>query len=99
MKTEDEITIIIQRAKQLNLESIEIDGVRYILGSPRKQRGQPVEEMKPEEMVKPLSVLDEYTDEEIQYWATPWFDILQETKEAQKNQKQIDDELKKSARG
>jgi hypothetical protein len=41
-----------------------------------------VPDLKPEELISPLSVFEEYTDEEILYWATPYFDELQAKKEA-----------------
>jgi hypothetical protein len=41
---------------------------------------QTVSESKPEDLVKPLSVFDEPTDEEVLYYATPYYDILQENK-------------------
>lgn len=39
-----------------------------------------VPETKPEELVKPLSVLDQMSDEEILYYATPYYDELQAQK-------------------
>jgi hypothetical protein len=43
-----------------------------------------VPDMKAEDIIRPLSVFEEYTDEEIMYWATPYFDELQAQKELQK---------------
>ncbi len=39
-----------------------------------------VPEMKAEEIVKPMSVLDDLSDEEMLYYATPYFDQIQEEK-------------------
>lgn len=43
-----------------------------------------VPDMKAEDIIKPMSIYEEYTDEEIMYWATPYFDELQAQKELQK---------------
>lgn len=43
-----------------------------------------VKDSKPEELVKPMSVLDELTDKEILFYATPYFDEIQAEKEAHK---------------
>lgn len=97
MQTKEQIKEMIEFAREQKLESIEIDGIKYTLGSNIGfPRSAIVPEMKPEEMVRPLSVLDEMSEEEIQYWATPWYDQLQAQKEELKNKKQIDDELKRA---
>lgn len=96
MKTKEEIKEMIEVARALSLESIEIDGMKFTLGNQVQPKPAYVEELKPEEMVKPLSVLDEYTDEEVLYWASSYFDELQMKKEAQTKQKLEDDELRKA---
>lgn len=40
-----------------------------------------VPESKAEDIVKPLSVLDQMSDDEILYWSTPYYDELQAKKE------------------
>ncbi len=52
---------------------------------PQEQKTVPVEtpaqqDLKAEEIVKPLSALDEYSEDEILYWSTPYFDELQAKK-------------------
>lgn len=37
-------------------------------------------ELKAEDIVSPLSTLDQFTDEEMLYWASPYFDELQAKK-------------------
>jgi hypothetical protein len=59
----------------------------------------PVPEMKPEDIVKPLSVFDDLTDDEILYYSSPYYDELQAKKEAQKQLKKESDELKEAANG
>jgi hypothetical protein len=39
-----------------------------------------VPELKAEDIVKPLSVLDDISPEELKYYATPYYDELQEQK-------------------
>ncbi len=52
---------------------------------PQEQKQTPTEtpaqqDLKPEDIVKPLSALDEYSEDEILYWSTPYFDELQAKK-------------------
>lgn len=44
----------------------------------------PVPELRPQDIVVPSSPFDDLSDEEILYYATPYFDELQARKEAQK---------------
>lgn len=44
-----------------------------------------VPDEKPDELLKPMNPLDESSEEEIQYWATPTYDELQAKKEARAN--------------
>lgn len=89
---------IIEEARELHLESVEVEGIKYTLGANIERKLTLVPEEKAEALMKPLSPLDEYTDEEIQFYATPYFDELQARKEAQAKQKKEDDELKKESR-
>lgn len=43
-----------------------------------------IPEMKPEDIVKPISVLDEIDEDDVKYWATPYYDELQAQKELHK---------------
>lgn len=52
----------------------------------------PSGESKPEELVAPLSVFEEPTDDEILYYATPYYDVLQEQK-ADRERKQKEGKL------
>lgn len=53
-----------------------------------------VPELKAEEIVKPLSVLDDYTDEEILYYSSPYYDVLQAQKQKQLEQRNEDEDKK-----
>ncbi len=61
--------------------------IHSVTGLPPQNQPEPLpqtppalQELKPEEIVSPLSVLDEYSDDEILYWSTPYFDELQAKK-------------------
>jgi hypothetical protein len=70
---------------------------KRIIGSdgqpPKEQQSQSVPELKPEEIVKPLSPLDDFSDEEILYYATPYYDELQRKKEMHKEKLKQEDSL------
>jgi hypothetical protein len=54
--------------------------VAKALGRPTCKQSLQVPDSKPEDLMKPLSVLDDMSEDEIKYWATPYFDELQEMK-------------------
>lgn len=68
---------LIEEAKELGLESIEVNGVKYNFHSNLIIAQSPPEEKKPSELMKPLSILDDLTDEQILYWSTPHFDEIE----------------------
>lgn len=47
-----------------------------------------VPEMKAEEIMAPLSVFEELSEDKIKYWATPHYDEIVAREEAMKNAKQ-----------
>lgn len=49
-------------------------------------------QLNPEDIVKPLSVLDELSEEEIGYWSTPYFDELQAKKELRRQELEKEEE-------
>lgn len=85
---------IIEEAKELGIESVEFEGVKYTLGKNEIPRNSYVPEVKAEEIMTPMPIFEELTDDEIKYWATPYYDELQAKKAAQSEQKQIDQSLK-----
>ena len=113
MKSQAEIIEIVNTARALGVQDVEIDGVKYNLAVPTMTPFShtqvhttgyiapvgPPPELKAEEMVKPLSVLDEYSDDEILYYSSPYYDELQAKKEAQQQLKKESDELKEAANG
>lgn len=46
----------------------------------------PKPDMTPEDIVRPMSVLDDYSDDEIMYYHSPYFDELQAIKEQRKKE-------------
>lgn len=71
---------LIKEAKEMGLPEIRIGDI-YVKFDQPKAAAQPVPELKPEDIVKPMSVLDELSPEEIQYYATPYYDELKRLKD------------------
>ena len=92
--TKEERIELIKEAKELGLKSIEIDGVKYDLGETK-----PIAEVQElsEDQVKSLftdtKVLDEMSDDEILYYATPYYDVLQHEKKLQEEQRKLKKEI------
>ena len=90
-----EIIQVMTQAKELGFTNLKIDGLelnstsKQPVAEPVKATEPPPADLKPEEIVSPLSVLDELTDEEILYWSTPYYQELQEKKEAMKQAKAL----------
>ena len=84
MKTKDELKEIIDNAREFGMAQVEVDGVKYhinpITSTPFCH---PVPELKPEDIIKPLSVLDDMDEDEILYWSSPFYDEIQTNKELQ----------------
>ena len=76
--TDLEILALLVKAKELG---VTMDDVKAVS---RETKQTYIPEMKAEDIVKPLSVLDDYSEEEIKYWATPYFDELQARKKLDK---------------
>ncbi len=66
--------------------------VRSCDGCSQKAREQ-VADLKPEQIVSPLSALDEYSEEEILMWHSPYFDELQAKKELRQEQLRVGEDL------
>lgn len=86
--TDIEILALLVKAKELGvtLEDVEAFKARQGLDG-RVRLSSTVPEMKPEDIVKPLSVFDDLSEDEIKYWATPFYDQLQREKELKKQHK------------
>ncbi len=75
---------LINEAKEMGATSITLDGIRYEwpLETVKTVKAE-VQEVKADELIKPISVFDQMTDEEILFWAVPHYDTIQEQKKLQ----------------
>jgi hypothetical protein len=90
MKTLEEITQILANVRAMQLEKVEIDGVTYYTKQTTiEAKSQPIpEEIKPEDIMAPMSVFDEPDEDEILYWSTPYYDEIMAKKQAMKEAKE-----------
>lgn len=79
--TATEIVFLMKQAKELGLTTIKVDGFEAQLAMPIKQP-EVMSDIDDKDLVVPPSPFDELTDEELLYYATPYFDELQAKKEA-----------------
>ncbi len=75
--TDLEILQILTKAKEAGVTMEDVEAFKA-------KQHTVVKDEKAEDMVKPLSVLDDLSEEEILFWATPHYDELQYKKEQQK---------------
>lgn len=90
MLEKERLKEIISFAQDNNLSWIEVDGIKFPV-PPKEQEITPNEE---QEMKLAHNPEPEYTEEEILYYATPYFDDLQERKRIAKEQKEMDESLR-----
>jgi hypothetical protein len=83
MINREKITEAITFAREMNLKSIEVDGIKFDVPP---NAADTVEALDDQELAKALDIMDDLTDDEILYWATPYFDELQAEKEIKKQQ-------------
>lgn len=107
--TLDEVETLIQKAQILGVSSFEFKGLKVRfktdpVRSPERKAAfqaqsqaptQAPTDLKSEELIKPLSILDEMSEEEILFYATPYYDELQAKKEAHQNH--LDEEKVKNS--
>lgn len=75
--TDLEIMKLLVRAKELGITHEDIEAYKV-------SRETIVPDLKATEIVVPGSHFDDLSDEEILYWASPYYDEIQTRKEAQK---------------
>lgn len=73
-------------AKENKLKCIEVDGVKFDVPIELPEHEDSIEGLDDDEMLQDLDVLEQFTDEEVLYWATPYYDELQRTKELKEKQ-------------
>lgn len=98
MKTKEEFKQIIEQAREAGVTSVILEGVSYAIGPLATQKPSYVEEVKAEEILKPLSSFEEFSDIEVKYWSTGYYDQLQAEKEARLKQQQEYKELKRNSK-
>lgn len=81
---------LLQEAKELGMKSIEIDGVKYELPSTTYVEQKPISEEESKALLKALTSnpLDELSEDEVLYYATPYYDELQTQKKLKQQQEQ-----------
>lgn len=88
MTKEDRIQLI-EEARILGMKTVTIDGVVYEFEKEVLKPNKPELSSKEiEDLMKALNPLSEYTDQELLYYSTPFFDELQLRKEHQKKLKE-----------
>lgn len=90
-----EIIQVMEKAKELGVSTLKVEGVEIALGQvntgniPTAKPSQPIpEELKPEDIMAPMSVFDELDEEELLYWSTPYYDEIQAKKQAMREAKE-----------
>lgn len=78
---------LINEAKELGMKSITIDGVVYEIATAHKKvEAEVLTDDQVKELLVPASPFDDLSDEEVMYWSTPHFDLIQEQKELREKQ-------------
>lgn len=75
--TDLEIMQILIKAKELGITQEQVDAYKLV-------KHETIDEALLKEAFKPMSIMDELSDEEIQYWHSEYYEELQQRKEAQK---------------
>ena len=91
--TADEIIKIMERAKELGISSVKVEGLEATMAIPNieEKTQEPAEVIDDKDLVALASPFDELTEEELMYWSTPYFDELQENKRHMAEQRQKDE--------
>lgn len=79
-------------AKENGLPSIEVDGVKITV--PKEEIKLEVPELKTEEIVKFPNPLDEMSEDEITFYATPYYDELQAKKQKKLEQQTLEEQVR-----
>lgn len=84
--TKEEIMFHVEMAREVGCDFIEVSGVKYHIPIKPKIIEYSDAELTAEDLVSPMSPLDDLNDEEMLYWATPHFDEMQEQKKLREQQ-------------
>ncbi len=75
---------LIEFAKEQGLSKVTIDGVDFHIDK-IGQKLPSIVEASAEDIIRPMNVLDDLSDEEILYWSSGYFEELQAQKDARAN--------------
>lgn len=86
--TTDELKAILELSKAQGCTEVVVEGITFRLApivQPKPDKEQPraigpVEDAKATDLIKPLSTFDEPSDEDVLYYATDYYDVLQAKK-------------------
>lgn len=97
--TATEIAFLMKQAKELGGVSLKVDGLEIHVvenkATPKQEETRELTEQDIKELEKVLSPhFEDYSDEEILYFATPYFDELQAKKQAMAEQRKQDEGLR-----
>ena len=83
-----EIMMIMDKAKEIGAQSFKAGQIEVSFSQPVSlvPAQESIKDEPIEDVVVPLSVLDDYSEEEIKYFATPYFDELMAKKQARTEQ-------------
>lgn len=87
--TKQERQELIKEAQEMGLKSITIKGVKYELAETTSTAPKQLDEKETESLAKELikNPFSDMTDDEILYYATPYYDQLQQNKKLLEQQK------------
>lgn len=80
--TDIEILEVLIKAKELGLTMRDVEAFK----NPSHKTLVP--DLKAEEIVKPMSAFEDFSEDRIKYWATPYYDELVAKEEAMKKNKE-----------
>lgn len=88
-----EIIEVLEKAKALGITHINVEGLEASFGNPiaiepADPKVEPVPELKAEDIVKPMSVLDDLDDDEILYWSCEYGLEIEATKQRTNEKKE-----------
>jgi hypothetical protein len=91
MKTKQEIEELFELAREMRVPWVEFDGIKMPVPQSVANTATPAPEKSPELASGPGH---EFTDEEILFWSTPYFDEMQAVKELREKHAQEAKNLK-----
>lgn len=95
--SKDDILELMQKAKELGLKHVKLDGFEASFEDLRREvPTQVIPDATFEELIAPQSPFDDLSEDEIQYFATPYFDEIQANKA--KREQELKEETRATGR-